>query len=479
MDTAAPELCFLSAVTMRQMLHDGEISCLELLEAHLAQQARWNESVNAIITHTDDEARQQARQADQQISSGEPLGLLHGLPVAHKDLAMTRGIRTTFGSPIFADFVPEQNDLIIERLLGAGAITIGKTNVPEFGAGSQTFNPVFGATRNPYDLSRTCGGSSGGAAVALACGMIPIADGSDMGGSLRNPANFCNVVGFRTSPGRVPIWPSETPWFPLGVQGPMARTVEDVALLLQVMAGPDSRVPISIEQPGDLFAGSLHRDFKETPVAVSIDLEGQIPVHSDVRQALAPAEQVLSDLGCQVQQAAPDFRDADNIFKVFRAWRFAMKYGPLMEKHREQMKETVCWNVEQGLTLSGMQIAEAARQRSQLLERVHRFFQKHEFLLMPVSQVPPFDVDVPYVQQVEEVSMETYIDWMQSCYFITVTGLPAISVPFGFTSDGLPVGIQVIGRHHDERGVLELAYALQQATGTWKQAPAIALGESG
>lgn len=478
MDRAATELCFLSAVTMRQMILDGEISCLELLEAHLAQQARWNESVNAIITHTDDQARQRARQADQQRSSGEPLGLLHGLPVAHKDLAMTRGIRTTFGSPIFADFVPEQNDLVIERLLGAGVVTIGKTNVPEFGAGSQTFNPVFGATRNPYDLTRTCGGSSGGAAVALACGMIPIADGSDMGGSLRNPANFCNVVGFRTSPGRVPIWPGETPWFPLGVQGPMARTVEDVALLLQVMAGPDPRVPISIEQPGEMFAGSLQRDFQDAQVAFSLDLEGQIPVHTDVRETLAPAAGVLAGLGCELEQDAPDFRDADSIFKVFRAWRFAMKYGPLMDKHRAQMKETVCWNVEQGLKLTGMQLAEAARQRSVLLGRVHRFFQKYEFLVMPVSQVPPFDIGQPYVEQVEEVSMETYIDWMQSCYFITVTGLPAISVPFGFTSDGLPVGIQVIGRHHDEWGVLQLAYAIQEATGTWRQAPAMAVGEN-
>jgi amidase len=308
--------------------------------------------------------------------------------------------------------------------------------------------------------------------------MIPIADGSDMGGSLRNPANFCNVVGFRTSPGRVPIWPGETPWFPLGVQGPMARTVEDVALLLQVMAGPDPRVPISIEQPGEMFAGSLQRDFQDAQVAFSLDLEGQIPVHTDVRETLAPAAGVLAGLGCELEQDAPDFRDADSIFKVFRAWRFAMKYGPLMDKHRAQMKDTVCWNVEQGLKLTGTQLAGAARQRSVLLGRVHRFFQKYEFLVMPVSQVPPFDVGQPYVEQVEEVSMETYIDWMQSCYFITVTGLPAISVPFGFTSDGLPVGIQVVGRHHDEWGVLQLAHAIQEATGAWRQAPAMAVGES-
>jgi amidase len=254
--------------------------------------------------------------------------------------------------------------------------------------------------------------------------------------------------------------------------------VEDVALLLQVMAGPDPRVPISIEQPGEMFAGSLQRDFQDVQVAFSLDLEGQIPVHTDVRETLAPAAGVLAGLGCELEQDAPDFRDADSIFKVFRAWRFAMKYGPLMDKHRAQMKDTVCWNVEQGLKLTGTQLAGAARQRSVLLGRVHRFFQKYEFLVMPVSQVPPFDVGQPYVEQVEEVSMETYIDWMQSCYFITVTGLPAISVPFGFTSDGLPVGIQVVGRHHDEWGVLQFAHAIQEATGAWRQAPAIAVDES-
>jgi len=478
MDVATSELCFLPAVKMRQMILGREISCLELLDAHLEQQARCNESVNAIVTHTDDQARQQADQADKQLADGQPLGPLHGLPVAHKDLANTAGIRTTFGSPIFADFVPDQNDLIIQRLIDAGAVTIGKTNVPEFGAGSQTFNPVFGVTRNPYDLSCTCGGSSGGAAVALACGMIPIADGSDMGGSLRNPANFCNVVGFRTSPGRVPIWPSETPWFPLGVQGPMARTVQDVAMLLSVMAGPDSRVPISIEQPGEMFAGPLERDFQRTPIAFSLDLEGQIPVHADVRSTLLPAADVLTGLGCELEQAAADFRDADNIFKVFRAWRFAMKYGSMMGQHRDKMKETVCWNVEQGLKLTGIQLADAARQRSILLGRVPQFFEKYEFLVMPVSQVPPFDVEQPYVEEIDGVRMDTYIDWMQSCYFITVTGLPAISLPYGFTAEGLPVGIQIVGRHHDEWGVLQLAHALQEATGTWKHAPAVATGES-
>jgi amidase len=469
------ELCFQSAVNLQRMVRDGEISCLELLEAHLAQQQRTNGVVNAIVTHTDAAARAAAVAADEAIAAGEPLGPLHGLPIAHKDLVMTSGIRTTYGSPIFADFVPDQNELIIQRLIDAGAITIGKTNVPEFGAGSQTFNPVFGATLNPYDTSRTCGGSSGGAAVALACGMVPIADGSDMGGSLRNPANFNNVVGFRTSPGRVPMWPSETPWFPLGVQGPMARTVEDVALMLTVLAGPDARVPLSIEQPGSLFAGSLERDFKGVRIGFSPDLDGQIPLAADVRSVLDSSGSLFEDLGCELDQAAPSFRDADNIFKTLRAWRFAMKYAPLMGQHRDKLKDTVRWNADQGLKLTGSQLAEASRQRSSLLDRVAEFMEDHEFLLLAVSQVAPFDVEQPYVTEVDGVAMETYIDWMQSCYFITVTGLPAISVPAGFTEDGLPVGIQIVGRQHDELGVLQLAYAFQQATEVWRQAPALAV----
>lgn len=477
-DPIVSELCFLTAVEQRQMIADRAISCVELLEAHLAQQERTNPAVNAIVTHTHEAARAAAQQADLALSEGHDVGPLHGLPVAHKDLAMTRGVRTTFGSPIYSDFVPEHNDLIIQRLLDAGAITIGKTNVPEFGAGSQTFNPVFGPTFNPYDPKRTCGGSSGGAAVALACGMVPIADGSDMGGSLRNPGNFNNVVGFRSSPGRVPVWPNDTPWFPLGVQGPMARTVQDVALMMTALAGPDARVPLSIQQPGDLFAVPLGRDFQHVRIGFSLDLEGQIPLDPQVRAALEPAADVLADIGCEVIEAAPSFREADSVFKTLRAWRFAMKYGPLMDKHRDQLKETVCWNVDEGLKLTGTDLATASRNRSTLIDRVSRFMEDHEFLVLAVSQVPPFDVEQPYVTEIDGNPMETYIDWMQSCYFITVTGLPAISVPAGFTEDGLPVGLQIVGRRHDDVGVLQLAYAFQQATEVWRRAPALAAGEN-
>ncbi len=466
------ELCCRTAVEVASLVQAGDLSSRELLDVHLDQIDQVNPHVNAVVTLTDELAREQAAAADERQARGEPLGPLHGLPVAHKDLVSTAGIRTTSGSPIFKDFVPTEDALIIERLKRAGAVQVGKTNVPEFGAGSQTFNPVFGACLNPYDVSRTCGGSSGGAAVALACGMVPIADGSDTGGSLRNPANFCNVVGFRTSPGRVPVYPTELGWFPISVQGPMARTVEDTALMLSVMAGPDPRVPISLTDPGDLFRGSLERDFSGTRVAWSRDL-GAFPVADDVVGALESQLGVFDQLGCQLEHDHPDFADADWVFKVVRAWAFESKFTPLMEQHRDLLKETIIWNAEAGQQQSGPDVARAERLRTALYHRVRTFLETYEFLVLPVSQVAPFDVETPYVTEINGQEMKTYIDWMMSCYFITVTGLPALSLPLGFTDTGLPVGLQIVGRHQDDLGVLQLAYAIQQATEAWKRRPGV------
>jgi amidase len=442
------------------------------MEAHLAQINRVNPKVNAIVTLLPEQAINQARAADNALSRSDEVGPLHGLPVAHKDLVNTKGIRTTFGSPIFQNFVPDQDALIVERLKQAGAITIGKTNTPEFGAGSQTYNEVFGETLNPYDTTKTCGGSSGGAAAALACGMVSIADGSDMGGSLRNPANFCNVVGFRTSPGRVPVWPALLGWFPISVQGPMARTVQDTALMLSAIAGPDPRSPIAVSEPGSLFSQSLERDFKGTRVAWSRDLGG-LPVDSRVTTAIDRQRHVFKSLGCLVEDGEPDFTDADEIFKVWRAWRFEVAYGALLESHREQMKDTVIWNIEAGVKLSGSEVGKAELKRSQLYQRVREFMETYEFLILPVNQVPPFDVKQRYITEINGVKMDTYIDWMKTCYYVTVTGLPAISVPCGFTSEGLPVGLQIVGRHQDELGVLQLAYAFEQATGYWQHRPSV------
>ncbi len=468
-----PELCFLTATDLAERIRSKRLSCVEVMQAHLAQIERVNPRINAIITLVAESALKQAREADDAMSRGQNIGPLHGLPVAHKDLVPTKGIRTTFGSPIYADHVPDKDGLIVERLRQAGAITLGKTNVPEFGAGSQTYNEVFGATLNPYDTSKTCGGSSGGAAAALACGMVPIADGSDTGGSLRNPANFCNVVGFRTSPGRVPVWPTVVGWFPISVQGPMARTVEDTALLLSAVAGPDSRAPISLAEPGELFRRPLERDFNGVRIAWSQDL-GCLPVDSRVTDVLEARRTVFEDLGCQVADDGPDFSDADEVFKVWRAWAMELKFAELLDTQRDQIKETVLWNVEQGMELTGPQIGRAERKRTELYHRVRKFMEHYEYLVLPVNQVPPFSVEQPYVSEIAGTKMQTYIDWMKSCYYITVTGLPAISVPAGFTEEGLPVGVQIVGRHQHEFGVLQLAHAFQQATGFWKTKPAVA-----
>lgn len=467
------ELCFTPATDLVRLIRRKEVSATEVMEAHLAQVDRVNPAVNAIVTYHPDQAMDGARKADEAIARNEARGPLFGLPIAHKDLVLTKGVRTTYGSPIFRDFVPGQDELIVERLKKAGAISFGKTNVPEFGAGSQTFNPVFGATLNPYDTNRTCGGSSGGAAVALACGMLPIADGSDMGGSLRNPANFCNVVGLRSAPGRVPRWPSVNAWGRLSVQGPMARTVADAALMLSAIAGPDPRAPLAIREPGQSFAMPLERDFKGVRVAWSMDFGG-LPVDPDVTTAIEARRGVFEDLGMTVKPGQPDFAEADDVFKTLRAWSFIQGYGDLLETHRDQIKDTVIWNLEAGFALTGPQIARAEVDRTTLYHRVRRFMEHHEFMVFPVSQVPPFDVKTPYPTVIDGVQMETYIDWMKSCYYVTVTGLPAISVPCGFTSSGLPVGLQIVGRHEDELGVLQLAHAFEQATHTWQRRPPVA-----
>jgi amidase len=469
----APEICFLTATELVRLVRANELSAREVMEAHLSQIERVNPEVNAIVTLTAERALDRARATDDALARREEVGHMAGLPVAHKDLFPTEGVRTTFGSLIYRDFVPDHDALIVERLKRAGAISVGKTNTPEFGAGSQTYNEVFGETLNPYDPTRTCGGSSGGAAVALACGMVPIADGSDMGGSLRNPASFCNVVGFRPSPGRVPSWPDPTPWLSLTVDGPMARTVQDTALMLSAIAGPDARCPLSIPEPGGLFLRPLERDFSDVRVALSRDLGG-LPVDPRVSAVLESQRRVFESLGCAVEDAQPDFVDADEVFKTLRAWRYELAYGELLVDHRDELKDTVVWNIEEGARLGGPQIGQAERKRTELFHRVRTFMESYEFLVSPVSQVPPFDVKQRYVTEIDGKPMETYIDWMKSCYYVTVAGLPAVSVPCGFTQEGLPVGIQIVGRCRDDFGLLQLAHAYEEATRHGERRPPLA-----
>jgi amidase len=464
------ELNFMTARELVRRIQNREVSAVEVLLAHLEQIDRVNPVVNAIVTLLPERARAAARAADAALARGDDVGPLHGLPIAHKDTLATKGIRTTQGSPIYVDAVPEENALIVERIQRAGAIPIGKTNVPEFGAGSQTFNTVFGTTLNPYDLSKTPGGSSGGAAAALAAGMHPIADGSDLGGSLRNPGGYCNVVGFRPSPGRVPNINTNSAWFDMTVNGPLARTVGDVALMMSVIAGPDLRSPITLEDPGAIFARPLGRDFQGTRVAWSRDLGG-LPVDPHTTAVLESQRGVFADLGIDLVEAEPDLSGADEVFHIFRAWDFELSYGDLLDNHRDQLKDTVIWNVEQGLAVTGPEISRAARVRSEIYRRVHDFFGEYEFLLLPVSQVPPFPADIPYPIEINGTPMATYIEWMRTCSRITVTGHPAISVPAGLTPEGLPVGLQIVGRARDDWGVLQLAHAFESATNHWRLRP--------
>ncbi|HIM51873.1 MAG TPA: amidase [Acidobacteria bacterium] len=464
------DLCECTARALAALIRDRRVSCREVMAAHLARVDLHNEAVNAVVTLASDTALAEAEAADRTLARGDDVGPLHGLPVAHKDLFVTAGLRTTFGSRVFADHVPTETSLIVERERRAGAITLGKTNTPEFGAGSQTFNEVFGATRNPYDLTKTCGGSSGGSAVALATGMVPIADGSDLGGSLRNPASFCNVVGLRPTPGRVPSWPDAAPWFPFGVAGPMARTVGDVALLLDAVAGPDSRAPLSVGIPAVPCLDALSRDFRDVRVAWSPDLGG-LPVEPDVTAVLERQRGTFESLGCLVDDGCPDFSGADMVFTTWRAWVYDLLYGETLDRHPGMLKDTVVWNIEAGRRLSGRDLADAERARAALHDRVRRFMTEYEFLLLPVTQVLPFDIDQPYVTDINGEALPTYLDWMKSCYQISVTCLPAVSIPCGHTDEGLPVGLQIVGRPYDERGVLQLAHAFEQATEFWKRRP--------
>ena len=457
------DLCFASATELSKLIRSKKISVTQLIRAHLDQIERLNPTLNAIVTLTAESAMAEALISDQKIAANDPVGILQGLPVAHKDLFLTRGVRTTFGSLAYKDFVPDVDSLPVERLKKAGAISLGKTNTPEFGAGSQTFNAVFGSTPNPYDLSKTCGGSSGGGAVALASGMIALADGTDLGGSLRNPASFCNIVGIRPSVGRVPSWPDSLGWQTMSVSGPMARSVQDLALAMAAMSGPDDRSPISLEAPGEIFLNLLARSFKGCKVAFSANLGG-LPVEPEVARVVESSRAVFQEIGCDVVNDEPDIAEADEIFMLWRAWRTELRITPLLKEHRAQIKDTVIWNAEQGLPITGPQLARAEAKRTELYHRMREFFKKYEFLVLPVTQVAPFSIEEEYPAQVNGIKMNTYIEWQKTCYLISALGNPAMSVPAGFTESGLPVGIQIVGRHRDDFGILQLAHAFEQKT---------------
>lgn len=472
-EPSASSLCFTSAADMAALIRAKKLSAREALAEHLKQIDRVNPQVNAIVTLIADQATAAAAHADEMQAHGQTLGPLHGLPVAHKDLIETAGVRTTYGSSLYKDYVPTQDNLLVTRMRAAGAILLGKTNTSEFGAGSQTFNRVFGATHNPYDLTKTCGGSSGGAAVALSCGMVPIASGSDSAGSLRNPAAWSNIVGFRPSIGRVPNPSARLGWSTLSTNGCLGRSAADLALALSTIAGSDISVPLSIDQPGSLFARPLEKSFKGVRIAWFKNING-IPIDPRVRSVVDTQRKTFESLGCIVEEAEPDFAPAEISFRILRSWNAAGSYGTLFKEHPEAFKDTLRAEIEEGLALSANDITRAEIAHTQLWRRFQFFLAEYEYFILPTTQLPPFDVNTAWPSEINGVHLTNYIDWMKSCWYISATGNPAASVPAGFTTEGLPVGLQIVGRDKQDFSVLQLAHAFEQASDFGRRRPNIA-----
>lgn len=463
-DVAAGELCDLSARTMLTLLKDRQISACELLDAHLARIDAVNPQVNALVTVADpDTLRARAREIDARWARGEWQGPLHGLPVSQKDLTATRGVRTTFGSRAFERHVPQHDALIVRRCASAGALMIGKSNTPEFGAGSHTFNDVFGATRNPWDLTRSAGGSSGGAAASLAAGMNPLACGSDMGGSLRNPAAWNNVVGLRPSPGRVPRAPDLNGWATLGVDGPMARDVADTALLLCAIAGPSGETATEIAEPGARFAAPLARDFRGTRIAMSRGLPG-VPVDPQIQRAVDAQAHVFAALGCEVEFADPDLSDAEDVFRIERAWMIGTLVDGLDDAQRALLKPEIHDEYRLHRSLTAADLGRMFVRKTRLFERMRAFMQRHAFYVLPATQMMPFDAGLRWPVRFMGATHDTYIDWMRVCWYLSSTEAPILSVPCGFGDGGLPIGMQIVGRHRDDWGVLQLGHAYEVAS---------------
>jgi len=469
---AAPDLVLLDAVDLARAIRDRTVSCVEVMTAYLDHINRMNPHVNAIVSLQDpDLLLRQARERDRQLATGHYLGVLHGFPHAVKDLVQTKGIRTTQGSPIFADFVPDEDELLVQRLKQHGAIIIGKTNTPEFGLGSHTYNPVFGTTRNPYDPTKSAGGSSGGGAAALALRMQAVADGSDFGGSLRNPAAYNNVYGMRPSFGRVPAGPGADVFCAQGgVDGPMARTVSDLALLLSVLAGGDDRDPLSIDQDPAAFAvvGQLERGFQGTRVAFLGDWDGYLPMEPGILDLCRAALPVFEDLGCAVEEALPDF-PTERLWPLWRTWRHWLAGGALHAWYqdpatRSLLKPEVVFEVEGMLRLTALDVWHNTVERSAWYQAVRAMLDGYEYLLVPTAQVFPFDAGLTWPREINGVRMDTYHRWMEVVTPWTMAGLPVISVPVGFSAAGLPMGMQLIGKRHADLAVLQLAFAYEQAT---------------
>jgi amidase len=473
---AAPSpLCFTGGRELAAMICEKKISARELMQAELEQIARLNPKLTAIVAKLDDDqCLALADDADRRLARGDHLGPLHGIPWAFKDLANVVGFPTTQGLSVYKNFMPVEDDTLVARIRAAGALPIGKTNVPELGMGSHSYNKVYGTTLNPWDLTKSAGGSSGGAAVSLATGMLPFADGTDLGGSLRNPANFNNITAIRPTVGLVPGSPTSMPFLAPSVKGPLARSVEDVAFALSVMAGPDPHDPGCYPSDPKDFLQPLARDVRGVRVAWCLDLGG-LPLDKRVRAVLESQRKTFVDLGCVVEDACPDLTDAADAFLVIRKWKSWIAYAPLLAAHRDALKPEAIWEIEEGSKITADQIARAMAQQGALMQRLRAFQEKYEFMLCAVNQVPAFEAKIDWPHEIDGTAMESYVAWMKSTYMITATYRPSMSVPAGFTTDGLPVGIQIVGRYRNDLGLLRFAHAFEQATNIGTQRPPIAI----
>jgi len=468
--TEVSQLLAMDGLTLARTIKAKQVSCRAVMEVFLDHIDRINPKVNAIVSLRDRETLlKQADERDAQLAQGEYLGWLHGFPQAIKDLTATKGILTTQGSPLLRNFIPQTDAFVVERMKRSGAIIIGKTNTPEFGLGSQTYNNVFGTTLNAYDQTKTAGGSSGGASVSVALHMQVVADGTDFGGSLRNPPGFNNLFGFRASFGRVPSGPADEVFVrQLGYPGPIGRTVSDVALLLSVMAGPDPRYPLSIEQDPGVFLEPLKHDVKDIRVGWLGDFDGYLAMEPGILELCRDALNIFESIGCWVEEAQPGYPPEKlwASFVTLRHWLNAGNLGHFYDDpaRREQLKPEAQWEVEGAYRLSAMDIYRASANRSAVYQAATRLFSEYDFLVLPTSQVFPFAADVHWPQEINGRKMDTYHRWMEVCSFASLIGCPVINVPVGFNPDGLPMGMQIIGRNHADLAVLQLAYAYEQAT---------------
>jgi amidase len=466
------------ANTLAARIAAKDVSCVEVMDAYLAQIRRLNPQINAIVAMPDEGSlRAQAVERDRQLAQGQRLGWLHGAPQAIKDTAQAAGLRYTSGSPLLKDYVSTVDSVIVERAKKAGAIIIGKTNVPEWALGSNTFNPVYGTTRNPYDLTKTVGGSSGGAAASLAAHMLPVADGSDMGGSIRNPAAFCNVYGLRPGAGVVPLAPSPEVFVQqFAIEGPMGRTVKDVAMLLSVQAGYDPRAPLSVPLDPAQFAGELRMDVRGKRIAWLGDWGGYFATEPGVLDLCRSSLAVFEGLGCTVEEALPDFDPAVlwSTWLTLRSWIMGNYLGEHYTNAatRPLLSDNARWEVEQSLSLTANEVFAASAARSAWADAVRVFFERYDYAVAPTAQVFPFDAAIPWPRQVGGRTMETYHQWMGIVLPWTLAGTPVMNAPAGFSAGGLPMGIQIIGKRHSDLDVLKIAHAYEAVTEWVQKRPA-------